>query len=86
MSEDRSRRGNSFHRLWQFVQRQIVDDAPEDFAICEFDCRKGQCQQEEWDTCDRRIRKGAGELFPDSRLSRPDPLKTGGADEPSSMP
>ena len=86
MSEDRSRRGNSFHRLWQFVKRQIVDEVPEDSAICQFDCRKGQCQQREWETCDRRIRKGAGELFPDSPVARPYPLKDGTADQPLRTP
>jgi hypothetical protein len=64
MLEDRSRSTTSFQRLWQFVKRQTVDDAPEELTLCEFDCRKGQCQQNEWDTCGRRIRKGAGELFP----------------------
>jgi hypothetical protein len=64
MPDDRSRKGDVFHRLWRFVKRQVVDDAPEDMAICQFDCRKEQCQQEEWATCDRRISKGAGELFP----------------------
>jgi hypothetical protein len=55
---------NPFHVLWQFVRRQIVDDAPADFAICEFDCRKEQCTQDEWAACERRIQRGAGELFP----------------------
>jgi hypothetical protein len=58
----------SFRRLWQFVKRQVVDDAPEDLALCEFDCRKEQCRQDEWETCGRRIRKGSGELFPDGGL------------------
>jgi len=63
-SGERFTRGNPFRQLWQLVKRQIVDDAPEETAICQFDCRKGQCTQAEWDTCERRIRKGAGELFP----------------------
>jgi len=71
MSEDRSRRGNPFHRLWRFVKGQIVDDPREDLAICQFDCRKGQCVQSEWEACDRRIHKGAGELFPSSPLGKP---------------
>ncbi len=64
MSEYRSNRGSPFRRLWRFVTRQVIDDAPDDIAICEFDCRKGQCMQEEWATCERRSRKGSGELFP----------------------
>ena len=56
--------------VWQVVKRQVVGDAPEELGICEFDCRKEQCLQDEWDTCERRIRKGAGELFPDGNSSQ----------------
>jgi hypothetical protein len=70
MPEDRSKSANPFRLLWVFVKRQIVDDAG-DLAICEFDCRQTQCMQDEWDTCDRRIRKGAGELFPNSPSEKP---------------
>ena len=59
-----SRRDNPSRRLWRFVKGQIVGDAPEDLAICQFDCPKGECRHEEWLTCERRIRKGGGELFP----------------------
>jgi hypothetical protein len=68
--ENHSRLGNPLRRLWRFAIRQIVDDPPDDIAICEFDCRKGQCVQNEWDSCDRRIHKGAGELFPASDAPR----------------
>ena len=54
-------------QLVEFVKRNIVDDVPEQIAICEFDCRKGQCRMGEWDACDRRIRNASGELFPDAR-------------------
>jgi hypothetical protein len=53
------------------LKRQIVEDAPEDLGICEFDCRRGQCLQDEWGSCDRRIRQGAGELFPDGGPGQP---------------
>jgi len=58
------------HRLWQLMKHQILDDAPEDLAICEFDCRKEQCTQDEWARCERRFRKGAGELFPDPQTGK----------------
>jgi len=67
MSDDCSSTGNPFQRLGQFVKRNVVGDIPDDIAVCEFDCRKGQCMHSEWDKCDRRIRKGAGELFPSSK-------------------
>jgi hypothetical protein len=64
MLEALSRRDNPSRRLWRFVKRQIVGDAPEELSICQFDCPKGECRQDEWDTCERRISKGAGELLP----------------------
>jgi hypothetical protein len=54
-------------RLVQFVKRNIVGDVPDDIALCEFDCRQGQCKQGEWAACDRRISKASGELYPDGR-------------------
>jgi hypothetical protein len=63
-SGERFTGGSPFRQLWQHVKRQIVDDVPEESAICHFDCRKRQCTQAEWATCERRISKGAGELFP----------------------
>ena len=65
MGGDHFVRGNPLRRLIQFVKRGIVADVPEPIALCEFDCRKGQCLQGEWAACDRRIHKASGELFPD---------------------
>jgi len=65
--ENHSNRGNPFGRLWKFLTRQAVDDVPEDVGICEFDCRKQQCMHDEWASCERRKRKGSGELFPSEK-------------------
>lgn len=86
MPEDRSGKVSRFRRLWQVVKRQIVDDAPEDLAICEFDCRKGQCLQDEWETCVRRISKGAGELLPDAGLEKSQQEKPASSDKPDNVP
>jgi len=67
MSEEYSNKEGALYRIWRVLKRQVVQDVPDDSALCEFDCRKGQCRQEEWANCERRIRKAAGELFPDSR-------------------
>ena len=75
MQVRRSTGGTIFHRMWQFVKRQVVDEAPADLAVCEFDCRKEQCLQSEWETCERRISKGAGELLPDARSDNPDRVR-----------
>jgi hypothetical protein len=49
-------------RLWQWIKNQIVQDVPEEIALCEFDCHKQQCTEIEWQTCPRRIAWAAGEL------------------------
>jgi hypothetical protein len=42
----------------------FVDDVPDDLALCEFDCRQSQCNQQQWVTCNRRIGRARGELSP----------------------
>jgi hypothetical protein len=49
---------------WQRLKKQWIDDVPDDVALCEFDCRKGQCTYGEWASCERRLSKTAGELMP----------------------
>jgi hypothetical protein len=53
-------------KFWQWLKDQIVQDVAEAEGLCEFDCRKQQCTEEEWATCERRINKAAGELWPES--------------------
>jgi Protein of unknown function (DUF2934) len=53
-------------KMWQWLKDQIAQDVPEADALCEYDCRKQQCSEEEWATCERRIHKAAGELWPES--------------------
>jgi len=53
-----------FRGLRRWLASKIVQDVPEDSALCEFDCERGQCTHQEWATCDRRINKAAGELWP----------------------
>jgi len=52
-------------RVWRWLKAQVVQDVPEADALCAYDCRKQQCNEEEWATCDRRINKAAGELWPE---------------------
>ncbi len=53
-----------FRRVWRYLSDQVVQDTPEDDALCEFDCRKEQCTLGEWKTCERRLQRAAGELMP----------------------
>jgi len=61
----------TFHKnFWQWMKNQIAQDVPESSGLCEYDCRKQQCTEEEWATCERRTRRAAGELWPETK--RPD--------------
>jgi hypothetical protein len=55
---------NLIRNIWDWVAGQIARDVPEDDALCEFDCRKPQCHEGEWETCMRRLQRAAGELMP----------------------
>jgi len=59
---------NLFKRFRCWVRDQIVQDLPEDIVLCEFDCRKEQCTMGEWERCERRLHKAAGELLPEAEL------------------
>ena len=52
-------------RFWEWVKHQIVQEVPEDIALCEYDCHKQQCTGSEFETCDRRLTRAAGEFMPD---------------------
>ena len=40
---------------WQWV-KGLVQEVPEDVAVCEFECRKTTCLQGDWEACERRRR------------------------------
>ena len=50
--------------IWGWVVGQCVREVPVDTALCEFECRKPQCYDGEWESCLRRLQRGAGELMP----------------------
>jgi len=50
--------------LISWLKGQWVRDVPPESALCEFDCRKEQCLEGEWISCDRRLTRAAGELMP----------------------
>jgi len=60
-------------RLYNRWKDFVVEDVPEDLAICEFDCRTLHCTRGEWASCDRRISKGRGELSPAHEEPRKEP-------------
>jgi len=53
---DPSGKGTSYiHQLWHRFKGQIVQDVPEDYQACEFECRKLQCMMGDWEKCERRL-------------------------------
>jgi hypothetical protein len=51
----------SVHRLgllakfWRSLKERFVGDAPIELEVCEYECRKPQCLQGEWEHCQRRL-------------------------------
>jgi hypothetical protein len=65
VSEANLKSNQPIRGIWQWLRNQIVREVPEGTALCEFDCRKGQC------TMDRRLNKAAGELTPSPQKTSP---------------
>ena len=64
----RRRTGQTLHKkIWQWMKTQIAQDVSASDELCEYDCRKQQCDEEEWANCERRINRAAGELWPEKR-------------------
>jgi hypothetical protein len=51
-------------QVWRWLCDQITQNVPDEDAVCEFDCRREQCGELEWATCQRRIARASGELWP----------------------
>ena len=43
-------------RVEKVLTEQLVQEVPDDIALCEFDCRKTQCRYDEWESCERRLK------------------------------
>ena len=41
--------------FFELLKDQIISDVPPEDALCEFECRKGQCQHSEWLHCQNRL-------------------------------
>ena len=57
----------TLQKSWQWLKNQIAQDVPESDGLCEYDCRKQQCAEDEWANCERRIQGAAGELWPGTK-------------------
>jgi hypothetical protein len=61
--------GTYFQKLTLSLKDQIISDVPPEDALCEFECRKGQCQHDEWLHCPSRL----SYLASNAGLTRPIP-------------
>ncbi len=45
-------------RTWARLKRNLVQEVPEELAVCEFGCRKTECTMAQWATCRYRLQGG----------------------------
>jgi hypothetical protein len=57
MDAPQSKKGSWLHRLLDRLARGTVEDVPEEISACEFECRRLECREGEWDRCPRRLRR-----------------------------
>lgn len=43
--------------FWQRMKNQITQDVPTSVEQCEYNCRKPNCTEKEWATCERRTQR-----------------------------
>jgi hypothetical protein len=53
---DRNHWAEPLLRLWLSFKNKIAQEVPPKIALCEFDCRKAQCAEDEWNTCEGRLK------------------------------
>lgn len=53
-----------FFRLRRWIKGRLIQDVPEDIAACEFECRRTECHQGDWETCEKRLRGMRGNKNP----------------------
>ena len=64
MNGQKEDRPNYLRRLWRWIKTRLIQDVPEDIAACEFDCRRTECRQGDWKTCENRLRGMRGDKDP----------------------
>ena len=56
MVAQKEERLSPFRRLRRWLKSRLIQDVPEAFAACEFECRRMECRQGDWETCEKRLR------------------------------
>jgi len=68
-------------KLWNRLRPMLVQEVPEELAVCEFHCAEPNCTVGDWDNCELRrayedqdehaARTDSGQsVFPDEQLRR----------------
>jgi len=60
-ADPRDEKVSTVQRAWNWLARKLIQDVPEEIALCEFECRKSQCTHSEWLSCERRPKNAAQE-------------------------
>jgi hypothetical protein len=55
MSELHGNGVDYFYALWQRFRNMIIQDVPEDYQMCEFECHNAECITGDWEKCERRL-------------------------------
>ena len=48
--------------IWQSIRDQFIEETPDELALCDSDCGRQDCTQEEWLICERRSIRDVDEL------------------------
>ena len=41
-------------KLWKGFKNIVGQEVPQEMEVCEFDCRRLECSQKDWENCERR--------------------------------
>jgi hypothetical protein len=61
MDAPQNKKSSWLRRLLERGARHAVDDAPSEISACEFECRKLECRDGDWETCAHRLRRASGD-------------------------
>jgi hypothetical protein len=55
MSAKKSEKSGLLHRIRSSLSRKLVAQVPDEMSCCEFECRRTECLEGEWDQCRQRL-------------------------------
>jgi len=55
MSDSREKPSSHIHKLQQWFRTRIIQDVPDNFEACVFECHKSECAMGDWEKCQIRL-------------------------------